>query len=201
MMIERIRWVIVRMPEAMALIYFVGGLLFLIYGLKIYRVAVILAGAVVGAIAGSWAAAELGFPPWVGALVIGLALAILAWPMQKLAVFLLGGYFGILFLSPTLAELFGERLYLLWIVVSFLCLGVLCLLLFKPVVIVATSFEGAALIVGAVLVVGWHRFPKAAANLVNTSPELILLVFLLLGLVGIFMQIGLLEKAKRKLQR
>ena len=200
-MTERIHWVIVRTPEAAALIYFIGGLFFLIYGLKIYRAAVILAGVVVGAIAGSWAAASLGLPEWLGALVIGLALAILAWPMQKMALFLLGGYFGVLFFSPSLAELFGQRLYILWLVVGFLSLGFLCLLLFKPVVIVVTSFEGAALIVGAMLVVGWHRFPKTAIRLIDTSPGFILLVLLLLGLVGIFMQIGLLEKAKKKLER
>ena len=50
------------------------------------------------------------------------------------------------------------------------------------------------------LVVGWHRFPKTAMRLVD-SPGFILLVLLLLGLVGIFMQIGLLEKAKKKLER
>jgi len=200
-MIERIRWVILRTPEAVALIYFVGGLLLLIYGLKIYRAAVILTGAVVGAIAGSLAAGSLGLPEWLGALVIGLALAILAWPMQKLAVFLLGGYFGVLFLSPTLVELFGQRLYVLWLVVSFLSLGFLCFLLFKPVVIIATSFEGAALLMGAMLVVAWHHVPKTTVRLLSTSPGLILLALLLLSLVGIFMQMGLLEEGAKNLER
>lgn len=200
-MIERIRWVILRTPEAVALIYFVGGLFLLIYGFKIYRAAVILTGAVVGAILGSWAAASLGLPEWLGALVIGLALAILAWPMQKLAAFLMGGYFGVLFLLPTLAELFGQRLYILWLLVSFLSLGVLCLLLFKPIVIIATSFEGAALLVGAMLVVAWHHAPKTTIRLLSTSPGLILLALLLLSLVGFLLQIGLMEKAKKKLEK
>lgn len=198
---EGIRWIILRTPVAMALIYFVGGLFLLIYGLKIYRAVVILAGAVVGAILGSWAAASLGLPAWLGALVIGLALAILAWPTQKLAVFLMGGYFGALFLLPTLAELFGQRLYVLWLVVSFVSLGFMCLLLFRPIVIIATSFEGAALLMGAMLVVAWHHVPKTTVRLLSTSPGLILLALLLLGLVGIFMQIGLLEEGEKKLER
>ena len=176
--------------RAELVILVVIGIGLLAAGWRIYKLSLILSALVGGALLGASIGTLLNVSPLIPAAIASLLCAIAVVPTQKILFFFSGGAAGAIFVTPVLSHFFGERLWALWAVVGFAVIGVLAILLFKKIVIVATSFEGAFLITFGVyfLILGTSSETVGKA-LTEPAPSL-LIVAAALGLIGIVIQLS-----------
>lgn len=146
---------------SVAIVMLITGLMSLLYGWKLYRFVVIVATALAGAYLGwyltygyTWCPEKLRF---LGPIVLGLAGGVLAIPLQKAAVFFTGASVGFCSLGPFAAGLVWKTppgptttQALLASLGGFIVLGVLSVLVFKAMVMIATSLLGATLVLSGV---------------------------------------------------
>ncbi len=145
-----------------AAILLVAGFVYMLWGWKIFKALVTVNLAVVGYLLGSMAAAALTSanpsahdPHWplYGGLIGAGVLAILAWPLMKYAISLMGsaaGSFGGYHLWRYLASLHRpEWVQYSWVggLVGFLLMGALAFVLFRAIILFFTSLQGAVLAV------------------------------------------------------
>jgi hypothetical protein len=138
------------------------GLVYLLYGFKIFRILVMVNAALLGAWAGEWASGRFGWPWWV-ALLGASALGVLAWPLMRYAVCLMGGLAGA-FLGAMIARSAAPDATSVAVGagIGLAVLGVLAFVIFRIVIICFTSLQGALLTVAGVVGLV-ARFEKAAA--------------------------------------
>jgi len=172
----------------------VVGVALLLAGYKIYKVALVLSGIVAGTIIGVTFGRAFQINPMITGAIFAVALGILAIPLQKILFFVAGGAIGVIFVSPALAMVFGERLWLLWLAIGFVALGALAVLFFKQIVIIATSLEGAILVAfGTILLVQERTVGTVRKTLL--APDIYLLILVcLLTLFGVVIQAALEQK-------
>jgi len=83
-----------QLGSVWAIVFVIGGMLCLLNGYKFYKVATVLLVVMIGSLFGYWIGIEMQGPPFVVAGCIGVLLAVLAFPMMKFAVAVLGGLSG-----------------------------------------------------------------------------------------------------------
>jgi len=141
---------------SVSVVMLIVGLLALLYGWKLYKVLVIVATALAGAYLGWYLAHDYKLLPekiqFFGPLVLGLLGAVLAIPLQKAAVFFIGASIGFVSLGPLAADMIWKApdqptltQYLITGGIAFIVMGILTLLMFRPMVMIATSMFGATL--------------------------------------------------------
>jgi len=168
--------------------YAVIGALYLFWGWQLYRLTLMMAAALVGGMAAAIAAETLGHNGLIPALCGGALFALLAVPLQKLSVFVLGGLCGAGIGVMMSAYCQSEVVFLFWTLFGFLLVGGLAVRFFKPMVILGTSFTGAWSITHA-LALFLNRIPSDSSGLdVCVYPKSYLLLFLCLVLLGIVSQ-------------
>lgn len=77
-----------------AIVFVIAGLACMLKGYQFYKVAVVTLVGMIGSLAGYWLGLSIQAPPFIGAGCVGLLLAVLAIPMMKYAVAVLGGLSG-----------------------------------------------------------------------------------------------------------
>ncbi|MHC4712063.1 MAG: TM7S3/TM198-like domain-containing protein [Planctomycetota bacterium] len=145
---------------AVCAVMLVSGLLFLLYGYRTYRVVAVLATGLLGVYMGR----HLLYPhlpenvAWLAPLGLGLLGAVGALAVQRAMVFLASAAVGFISLGPVVAETIwrgpegpSPNHYLISGLAAFLVMGILSLVLFRAVVVVATSMFGSTLIVSSIV--------------------------------------------------
>ena len=153
-------------------VLFLAGLVALLYGWKLYRFVVVLSTALAGAYLGWYLTYKYNWCPekarFLGPVVLGLVGGAVAIPLQKAAVFLVGASAGFVSVGPIAADLIWSNppgptanQCLAVSGAAFLVMGFLSLLIFKGMVMVATSLFGATLALsGGVHIVQTLWFPQ-----------------------------------------
>ena len=124
------------------------GLVFLLYGFKLYKLLVSVVFAGIGAGLGGALAAYLGWNVILGTIAGALVLGLLAWPLHRIAWGLLGGAIlggaAVLLVSAR-----SQDPILLAIVATVIFAGgfILTLLVMRPLIILVTAILGAAVLV------------------------------------------------------
>lgn len=194
--------------EAVALV--IGGLACMLQGWKIFKVVIIVNAAMLGLLVG-WGIGGLlqgERAPLFCGIAGGLLLAALAWPTMKYAISIMGaaagGLLGLI-AWQYVAEAAGKtdlQTYS-WVgaLVGLITLGLLALVIFKLVVMIFTSFQGALMAVSGVVGL-LLKNPTIHDNLrsnLETNMHLLPLLVGVPALVGFTLQqAAVAKKAKKK---
>ncbi|PWU20116.1 MAG: hypothetical protein C5B50_04670 [Verrucomicrobia bacterium] len=177
-----------------------GGVLGCFWGYRILKVVLAITGFIAGATAG-WTAGLNFAPsgtitPSVCALVGGVIGAVLCIWLFYLGLFLLGAGFGTLIASSFFSAGGGQMQVMIILACAVVC-GLIVLAIQKFMIIVATGFTGAWLVVAGVLhfLAGTSApFPFVVGGMPPVPrglPEFVpLIAWLLLGVVGMSVQFG-----------
>jgi len=181
---------------ALCALMLVAGLLSLLYGYKLYKVVAVIATGLLGAYIGRY----LLYPhlpenvAWLAPLGLALIGAVAAMAIQRAMVFLAGAAVGFISLGPVAAEMIwrgaegpSPKHYLIAGVVAFIVMGILAILLFKPIVMVATSMFGSTLVLSAVV----HAVEKLSSEhrgLYQAYPQELAWTFAGVAVIGVLFQ-------------
>lgn len=174
-------------PELFAAVCLIGGLVLLVLGWKIYRVSLLLIGALVGAGIGYAVGAYFRFSPLYVGVPLAILLVLLILKMEKIGAFVAGGACAA---TPVLL-LFPYPVHGPMVIVAaagaFVLAGVLTLFLWKPIIIVSICTLGAiGLVNGALLFCEEYR-PELFDRLTD-RPAFAPLAACILALCGILWQ-------------
>lgn len=139
------------MGPGMAATLILGGLVYLLFGIYIYRILITLNATAVGIFLGGAIGERLGNSA-AGALVGGFSAAAITWPTMKYSVAVQGGIFGALLgasvwrsvgLEPTYAWAGGMS--------GMIFFGMLSFILFRGSIMMYTSLQGSVMLVFGLL--------------------------------------------------
>ncbi|HPS52675.1 MAG TPA: DUF4203 domain-containing protein [Phycisphaerae bacterium] len=185
---------------------FVAGLVYMIWGWKIFKPLVILNIALVGGVLGGMAAVSLKNEPywWAGMIIGAIVFGVAAWPLFRFCLALIGMAFGSMVGYAFYTELivFMNRPDMAnypWLgaVAGFIIFGVIAIGFVKPAIILLTSLQGAMMILAAslgLLCKASSLRPELLDRL-GTSPWIAQAAVAVLTLVGIIIQITRSHKA------
>lgn len=186
--LERLSTAEVFFPVAVALI----GALILLFGFKAYRAVVVFNCIAVGFWVGGMLGQEAKIAT-VAAIIGGVLLGAVSWPLMKYAVALCGGLVGAL-CGMVIWQYFEYPPDLAWAggLVGLILLGMLSFLVFKMSIIVFSCIQGAAMVVLGISALAirftpspWHT--DVVKNL-NEKPILVPLLVLSLATLGLIYQ-------------
>ena len=167
---------------------FLIGAVFVFWGWKIFRVAWVLMGALVGWAVGVAVAAPLG----VGALLVALPLAIicglLAIFLLQVAVFFIAGLWGAFLVLGAQEVIQAAAARYVAAVVAFFIVGILAVLLWRPVITFLLAMFGAGLVADAVGLTADIARPGAAARWETAHPWLMLGAIVVVAAIGLYYQ-------------
>jgi hypothetical protein len=167
---------------------FLIGAVFVFWGWKLYRIALAVMGALVGWAIGMVIAAALG----VGAIFVALPLAIvcafLVFVLVKGGVFLVAGLWGAYLVlgAHDMIQAAGTRY--LAAGVAFFVLGILAVLLWRPMITFLLAMFGAGLIANVVTMTADRFKPGVAAAWEKSHPWLTLAAILVVAAIGLYHQ-------------
>lgn len=151
---------------AEAAAFVIVGIIFLLFGVQIYKMLVMLNAALAGALIGGYIGDKAGNAP-VGAAVGGFIAAAVSWPLMKHAVALMGAAVGA-FVGVAVWRLAGLNAQTYW--AGALCgaviFGMTSYAIFRGCVIAFTSLQGAAMIVVGVLSLA-YKYPDFAPKITS----------------------------------
>ena len=167
------------------------GLVFLLYGFRLYKwlVSVVFAG--IGASVGAALAAYLGWEVFLGMIAGALLLGLLAWPLHRVGWGLLGGaMFGgaaVLVMqtqTPNVAYIAAVG------VAAFVGGFILTLLVMRPLIILVTSVIGAAVVVQGALRLSLIQpaFGDPVCSTLEAKPYLLAILVAIPALLGFIIQ-------------
>lgn len=187
-------------PLIVAIIMVVAGVVFLLYGFRLYKALVMVLYAFIGLVVGGIVAAHFGIGSLWGAIPGALLLGLVAWPLHRLGWGILGGlaFAAAAVIVPGIfAAVFSGLLGLgmdVWVLLmglaGFIVGLVLTMLILRPLIIVITSLCGGSILVqGAMqLVAQWPATGgKMVPFLVSHVWVQVVLVLLLAG-IGVVLQ-------------
>jgi MFS family permease len=186
------------------------GLVYLLYGWKVFRILVIVNVAILGAFGGSYLGGMLkgANMPLFGTLAGAILSAALAWPLMKFAVSIMGGLVGSVlgfFIWSSVSNATGNQAWnqYAWAgaLIGLLTLGLLAFIIFRVVIITFTSFQGAFMTVGAIIALSMQAdaLREKILNAFAGNPHLMMLVVLVPAMIGFLVQYtGTKKKADKK---
>jgi hypothetical protein len=167
------------------------GLVFLLYGFRLYKwlVSVVYAG--IGAAAGAALAAYLGWEVLLGVIAGSLLLGLLAWPLHRVGWGLLGGaMFG--GAAVLLMKIQTPNVAYIAAVAGAAFIGglLLTLVLMRPIIILVTSVIGAAVLVHGALRLSLIQpaFGDPVCSTLEAKPYLLAILVALPALLGFIIQ-------------
>jgi hypothetical protein len=167
------------------------GLVFLLYGFKLYKwlVSVVYAG--IGASVGAALAVHLGWDVILGTIAGALVLGLLAWPLHRVGWGLLGGaFFG--GATVLLMKMQTPNVAYIAVVAGIAFIGglLLTLVLMRPLIIFVTSVFGAAvLVLGALrLSLIQPAFGDPVCTTLEAKPYLLAILVAIPALLGFIIQ-------------
>jgi len=193
------------MPVAIAMVLLICGVVYLFQGWKTFKMLVIVNAAILGAFVGY----ELGgmLPgqrmPLFGGVAGALLLSVLAWPMMKLAVGLMAGIAGGLLGSAMwsyVATVVGRAdvAQNAWAggLIGLVTLGLLSFVIFKLVIMIFTSLQGAVMCTSGLLAILMHfEFLRMDIHdMVSGQPHLLMLILTTPAVIGFALQYTAMSK-------
>ena len=156
-----------HMGPAEAAVFVIVGVIFLLFGVNIYKFLVMLNAALVGAAIGAYFGDKAGNSS-VGAVTGGFIAAAIAWPLMKHAVALMGAAVGVM-LGAAVWRVAGLQPDLVWAgaVCGGIALGMLSFTLFRGCVMMFTSLQGAMMIAMGILSLV-YKYPDLAPKVSST---------------------------------
>jgi hypothetical protein len=179
-----------KIGPAAAAVMVMAGIIYLVFGVKIYRYLItanaFVIGAAIGATLGAKANAEVA-----GAVIGGLGAAAAAWPMIKWSVAVTGGVCGA-FLGACIWRMSNQDPNFAWAgaLTGLVALGMLSFVLFRMSVIIYLSVQGGAMLVFGVLGLA-YKYEDVANSLSNSmrgKPFLLPMILFLPMVCGLFYQ-------------
>ena len=190
------------------------GVVYLGYGWKIFKMLVVINAGFVGILAGAYLGAGYSdahggqHMELISGVTGGILLAVLAWPLMKYAVSIMGGLAGSflgyglwIYLTTILDRPDLSRHAWVGALIGLLVLGMLAFIIFRLTVIVFTCVQGAVMTVAGLLAMVL-KYQPAAEELQNRllpNPHLLPLLVAVPAVIGFFIQYtAAAEKAKTK---
>lgn len=201
---------LMSMDMALALVLLVCGLVYMLQGWKVFKMLVIVNAAILGGFLGSELGKHLQFEhgPIFGAVAGALLFSVLAWPLMKGAVSLMGGLagsfvgYGMWSYAAKVAGRPGMADYT-WVgaLMGFIALGLLGFIIFKTIIILFTSLQGSLMTISGLVAVACRvgairetLYPPLRSN----AHMLLLLIALPAIIALVFQYSGFTKQAKKK---
>ncbi len=158
-----------QLQLALHVLTLAAGFALVLWGLRIFKAYIAFLGLFFGcAVGGSIAAIAVGSSQSIlaGAAIGGLLGALLAWPFQKLLVFMTAGFLGAAGGAAIALATAGSQHVALAAIIGFIVGGVFAVALYDVVVITAMAVNGAQLIFQAIYVPfqTWNGSPRTVAT-------------------------------------
>jgi hypothetical protein len=137
-----------------ALLIFPGAL-YLFFGWQLYRLTLAATAAVFGALVGAALASSFAaLRPWGVLLTVAVTLIFtgIAVPLQRLALFILGGLGGFALVLLAYASFETEVAFLFWGIMAFLAGGSCAVVFLRPLVILSTALLGGLVVTRSVAI-------------------------------------------------
>lgn len=170
---------IVKISWMQAIFAVAFGIIYLIYGWRVFKALVVINMALLGVFIGKYLGEKIGSSIW-GAIMGATILGVISWPFMKYAVSGLGAVAGAV-VGAALWRTFGLPVDLLWsgALVGLIAGGFLAFSSFKMSIIFFTSLQGSAFLVIGVLAL-LHDYPNFGIQLSETIKSNIYLLPLLI---------------------
>jgi hypothetical protein len=179
-----------KMGPAEAALFVILGVIFLLFGINIFKILVMANAALLGAVAGAWIGDRGGNAP-VGAVVGAFIAAALSWPLMKHAVAIMGALIGAM-VGASAWHVANQNPEFAWAgaACGAATFGLLSFVLFRGCVIMFTSLQGAAMIVIGVLALlfKYPEFAPKLASLMSAKQYILPLAVLFPALCGLVFQ-------------
>ncbi len=182
---------ITQHPLEMGLVLLVLGLVFLLYGYKLYKILVSVVFAGIGGLVGLLIGVHFGAPGWLLALIGAVVLGILAWPLFRIGWGILGGaIFAAIALPLAVAATNSPVLGYILAAVAFIAGMVLTMMLMRPLIIISTATSGAATLVTGVLLmlIRWPEVNEPVKAALESKPYLFIVLVALPAILGAILQ-------------
>jgi hypothetical protein len=177
------------MPEiVLAGLCFLIGAVFVFWGWKIYRVALVLMGALVGWAVGLAIAAPLGVAAVFVAVPLAVICGLLAMFVQQVGVFLVAGLWAALLVLGAHELIQAAAARYVAAGVAFFVVGALALLLWRPVIIFLLAMFGAGLVADAATMTADLFKPGAAARWETAHPWIMFAAIIFVACIGLYHQ-------------
>lgn len=155
------------------------GVVYLIFGKRLFRFLIVGAGAAAGYEAGRVAGVHLEVNPLYTGVALSLVSGGLAWPLWQFALFVIGGLVGAVFTGEALVGTTGIDDYMVYGLLSgFILGGIFSVLLTKVMSVGLTAVLGAGLVYVGGLAVAVHFVPG-----LKTLPSMTLVSIAILGVL------------------
>jgi hypothetical protein len=179
-----------QMTPGVAATLIIVGIVYLLFGIQIFKVLVLVNAAVVGAYLGNYWGKE-GDAATIGAVICAVAAAAIAWPTMKYAVALMGGMFGAL-AGASVWHAVGLDPNVVWAgaLVGLVGFGMLSFVLFRGSIMMYTSLQGAFMIVFGVLglIYQYQDAAKQTTDHLKLQPFLLPASIFIPALIGLIFQ-------------
>jgi hypothetical protein len=197
-MVQQFRWPVQtdllqwaqEMSPGVATLLVIGGIVYLLFGLHIFKWLVMLNAALVGAFVGGKIGEKGGSMP-AGASVGGFMAAALTWPVMKYAVALMGGIFGAL-LGASIWRSVGLEPGMCWAggLTGLAVLGLLAFIVFRASVMMYTSLQGSVMLIFGILglVYKYQSVAPQITERMTVQPFLLPIAIVIPAMLGLIYQ-------------
>lgn len=179
-----------HMTPGMAALLILMGLIYLMYGFKLFKGLVMLNAAAVGAAIGGSIGqkTETGFALMI---LCGFVAAALAWPLMKWAVAVMGGLFGAL-LGAAIWQTCGLDPTFAWsgALTGMVLFGLLSFIIFRGSVTMYMSLQGAAMLIFGILgmVYKYDQIAPKVTHTMSLKPFLLPMAIIIPAIIGMLFQ-------------
>jgi hypothetical protein len=174
------------MGPGMAVLLILGGIIYLLFGLYIFKILVTMNAAIMGAYLGA-VVGETSGTAIPAAIVGGLLAAAATWPIMKHAVGIMGGVFGAL-LGATVWRLCNLDVAFIWsgALTGMVFCGLLSFVLFRQCIMTYTSLQGSVMLVfgSLALIFKYDEISTALIHSMTIKPFLLPLAIFIPTLLG-----------------
>lgn len=182
------------MRPGTATILLIGGAIYLLFGIYMFRTLIIINASLVGALLGGMIAQSVGNEPStmaIGGGVGAVVAAAITLPLMKYAVACMGGVFGAL-LGASLWRAAGLEPNLCWAgaLTGLILFGLLSFIVFRGSVMMYTSLQGSVMLVFGILglIYKYQSVGPVLTDKMTLKPFLLPLTIFLPCLLGIIYQ-------------
>jgi len=179
------------MSPGVAALLLLVGIIYLMYGYRIFKAVVMLNAAVVGAYIGAMLAAQSGEASMACAMIGAVAAAAITWPTMKYAVAFMGGIFGAMLGASIWRTVdLDPQLVMAGAMVGLVGFGMLSFILFRGSVMMYTSLQGAFMLVFGVLGLAYkyHQIAPQVTQHLSIEPFLLPAAIFVPTVVGLIYQ-------------
>ena len=188
---------------AINIIAIVIGIIACLFGYKVVRIWLALAGLILGAALGYYLGGLIGAQVWpiIGAVVVGLVICLLSYFLYRVGAILIGALLGGAFTSVILSAL-NVAAQPWMILAGAVLVAIIAGIFLKQFIIIGSSFHGAYMIVAGAyaLITGISYVGFDTAMKAVELPLYIYAIMLVLGIIAIVIQNKIEKKAPKEVK-